>query len=102
MTSPWDLFPAPPPLHTASRDEYKNCTMADWAGQKKDVCSVTWWAEPGKALAWAVLQDGPGHVECVLLYLFVPVLPPPLPLSANLYLALLGHLAMLPKLSSSF
>jgi hypothetical protein len=105
MTSPsWNVLPAPPtPLHAASRDKYYNCRMKDRTGQSHDMPSVAWWARLGETLACAACQDRTDRVECVLLYLFIPVLPPPLPLSCYTVVGITGGVRpMLPKLSSSF
>jgi hypothetical protein len=42
-----------------------------------NIRTVTWRTMPGGALAWALLQGGPGWPECVP-YVFIVVLPHPL------------------------
>jgi hypothetical protein len=74
------LLPSP---HAANREKYKNRCMSDQAGHSIGVNLSCWWAGPGEVLAYAMSQGRLGRVEC-LLYLFITVLPPPLPLLAKL------------------
>jgi hypothetical protein len=77
--------------------------MADFAAQSIVVCFVSWQAGPGEALLCAAMWGGLGQVECVLLYILIPVLPPPPLISSRTVVGTTGAgQPLLPKLSSSF
>ncbi len=77
--------------------------MADWAERSVSVRPISWKAGPGEALAYAVSQGGLGWVKCVLSYIFIPVLPTPLPLTCQNVVGITGgSWPVLPKLSSFF